>query len=195
MNIFVLDHNPELCAQYHCDKHVVKMILEYAQLLSTAHRILDGRDVPKHSYDDNGKLKTKMVRLLGYETVTDMGPLYKVTHVNHPCSIWVRTAVGNYKYVFDLLIALLREYTHRYGKVHATSRLVPALSKFPTKFPDLRIWTTPFALAMPDHCKVDGTVDSYRRYYVMEKESLLKYTKRKEPFWVSDFRESINSSI
>ena len=42
MNIFYLHENPEICAEYHCDKHVVKMILETAQMLSTAHRIIDG---------------------------------------------------------------------------------------------------------------------------------------------------------
>ena len=45
MNIFYLDTNPALCAEYHCDKHVVKMIIEYAQMLSTAHRVIDGEEV------------------------------------------------------------------------------------------------------------------------------------------------------
>lgn len=60
MNIFYLDKDPKLCAQYHCDKHVVKMILESAQLLCTAVNEAAGKEVAP----------------------------YKSTHVNHPCSIW-----------------------------------------------------------------------------------------------------------
>ena len=70
MNIFYLDKNPDLSAQLHCDKHVVKMILEYAQMLSTAHRVLD------NSQD-----------------------VYKIAHKNHPCTIWVRENKSNYKWL------------------------------------------------------------------------------------------------
>ena len=44
MNIFVLDKDPHIAAQMHCDRHVPKMIVESAQMLSTAHRLLDGEE-------------------------------------------------------------------------------------------------------------------------------------------------------
>lgn len=90
MNVFYLDPSPVLCAQYHYDKHVVKMILESAQLLSTAHHLC-------------GK-----------------GGPYKVTHQNHPSAIWARSSLNHYSWLYCLMMALGREYNYRYGKVHKT---------------------------------------------------------------------------
>jgi len=85
MNIFYLDKDPRICAENHCDKHCVKMILEYAQLLSTAHRVLDG--------DPNQELPD------GRQDV-----LYKATHVNHPSAVWVRQNEANYKWLYKMWI-------------------------------------------------------------------------------------------
>ena len=93
MNIFYLHDDPIYCAQMHCDKHVVKMILEYAQLLSTAHHEIDG---------------------------TPSIDCYKPTHKNHPSAIWARNSRNNYRWLWWLLYGLQDEYTYRYGKVHAT---------------------------------------------------------------------------
>lgn len=95
MNIFILDNNIELCAQYHCDKHVVKQILETCQILCTAHHIWGTENVP-----------------------------YRKTHENHPCSRWVRESKGNYYWALEFGIALCREYTHRYGKNHKCERVL-----------------------------------------------------------------------
>ena len=89
MNIFYLHNDPQVCAAYHCDKHVVKMILEYAQLLSTAHHELDG--VPSIE-------------------------CYKKTHVNHPCTKWVRESLQNYRWLMRLITGLNDEYRKRYNK-------------------------------------------------------------------------------
>ena len=94
MNIFYLDKNPKIAAQMHCDKHVVKMVLEYAQILSTAHRVIDG------------------------DEVADREGLYKIAHKNHPSTAWARAGRGNYNWLSDLWGYLGNEYTHRYGKVH-----------------------------------------------------------------------------
>ena len=99
MNIFILDHDITRCAQAHNDKHVVKMILETAQLLSTVHWQTGGQ-----------------------------GP-YKQTHVNHPCSIWARASKGNYLWLCEFGIELCREYTHRYGKVHKSEAVIRSLAK------------------------------------------------------------------
>jgi hypothetical protein len=92
MNIFYLDRDPVIAAQMMCDKHVVKMILESAQMLSTAHRVLDGD-----------------------EYANKMG-LYKLAHKNHPSTIWVRTSSENYRWLFNHYDALMQEYTYRYDK-------------------------------------------------------------------------------
>lgn len=157
MNIFYLDRNPKIAAEMHCDKHVVKMILESAQMLSTAHRILDG-DKPA---DDSG--------------------LYKITHKNHPCSIWVRANSSNYRWLFDLYESLLIEYAFRYDKHHASNRLVSALRAAPINITHGKLVDPP--MCMPDHCKTDDTVLSYQNYYLIEKSYFANWKRRAVPSW------------
>ena len=95
MQIFILDENPETAAKYHCDKHVIKMILEGCKLLCTAHHI-------------NGSKK----------------PPYRKTHENHPCAKWVRESKENYLWLVKLTEALLHEYTDRYGKIHKSEEVL-----------------------------------------------------------------------
>ena len=92
MNIFYTHHLPSECARDHCDKHVLKMTIEYAQLLSSAHHVIDG---------DNAR-----------------DGIYRLTHKNHPSAVWVRQSVEHYGFVRDLLFRLGGEYYHRYGKSH-----------------------------------------------------------------------------
>jgi len=157
MNIFVLDASPEDAAQQMCDKHVVKMILESAQLLSTAIR-----------------------ELLG-DAVADERQCYKKTHVNHPCSKWTRETWGNYNWLHRHSVALCDEYTRRYGKVHKCESLISRIWK-PGGIA-LRCDRTPFAQCMPDQYKVDGdAVSAYRKYYKGEKAYFAKW-KLGEPEW------------
>jgi hypothetical protein len=174
MNIFYLHHDVAKCAEMHNDKHTVKMILEYAQLLSTAHRVLDGDIVI-------GKSKTgrKQTR---YVLPSDDSILYSATHINHPSSVWVRQSDKNYDWLFGLFQALMTEYTHRYGKIHATSRLEMHLAKLPKNIPQ-KPFTEPTP-AMPDDVKVPGdSIASYRRYYIQNKPHLASWKKRPVPEW------------
>lgn len=152
MNIFILDQEPELAAQYHCDKHVVKMILESAQLLSTCNRYFG----------------------------LDEG--YKSTHVNHPCAKWVRESLSNYYWLMHLAIFLNNEYRYRYNKSvnHKSLEVILELSTPPGL---VDIGLTPFAQAMPDEYKSENAVEAYRLYYLLEKRSILTYTKRSPPKW------------
>ena len=150
MNIFILDNNPQLCAQYHNNKHVVKMILESAQLLCGAHWVTGG-EAP-----------------------------YRLSHKNHPCSIWVRECLENYMWLCDLGMELCIEYTYRYGKRHKTQDIIewciinhPSIEKFGN--------LTPFKLAMPNECKIGNAVDSYREYYIKEKKYFSKWKNRETP--------------
>ena len=159
MNIFVLDLNPKKAAVYHHNAHVVKMILESAQLLSTSHRFLDGEE---KTILKNSRRK-KVYRLKDKREEK----LYQATHINHPCSVWVRESSANYNWLFELFLALNDGYTRRYGKIHKCKSLEHTLKNTPNniKKGDL----TSFALAMPDECKTNDPVESYRNYYKMEK--------------------------
>ena len=159
MNIFYLDKDPVIAAQMHCDKHVVKMILESAQMLSTAHRVLDGDE---------------------YANETGM---YKMAHKNHPSTIWVRSGAANYDWLWKHMRALMREYTYRYGKHHATERLIEPLGNFPKSFKSsFKTYTDP-PMCMPDYCKDEDTVSAYHKYYIMEKSNFATWKRRDKPEW------------
>ena len=155
MNVFYLDEDTKLCAQAHCDKHVVKMILEYAQIMSTAHRVLD----PPSDL---------------------MKPMYKPTHKNHPSAVWVRESDANYQWTHDLWFWLCKEYWWRYDKVHKSwQALYNKVSHTPINIPEGKFFRPP--QCMPDEYKIDtgnpvqDTIDSYRKYYLGDKSSFAKW--------------------
>jgi len=158
MNIFVLDKDPVKCAQYHNDKHVIKMILETAQLLCSVH----------HSVNP------------------DNNAPYRATHLNHPSAIWARESIQNYNWLIELGIELGYEYTHRYGKHHKSIEVIEWCA---SNIPDIPhdIGLTPFALAMPEECKIgNDAVASYRKYYKTEKLHLAEWKNRDIPEWFSN---------
>jgi len=178
MNIFYLDKDPKTCAEMHVDKHCVKMILEYAQLLSTAHRVLDGIQVVGLS--KSGRKQTR------YEISDNRdGILYSATHINHPSAIWVRQSIPNYIWLAELLEMLCIEYTYRYGKIHKveSSGLMQTLkNRFPENIPSGK-WSEPTP-AMPDDVKVEhDSISSYRNYYIKNKTHLAKWKNRNVPEW------------
>jgi len=162
MNIFFLDRNPVIAAQYHADKHCVKMILESAQLLSTAHRVLDGED--KVLPDEREDI------------------LYKATHVNHPSAVWTRSGIEQYRWVHDLLYYLIYEFRQRYHKPHATERLQPALLNAPINIAWDAEWTDP-PQCMPEDVQQDDPVQAYRDYYAKYKSEIAYWKHSNEPDW------------
>jgi hypothetical protein len=166
MNIFILSLNPKEAARLHCDKHVVKMIIETAQLLYSAHWVLNPEGLNENAY--------------------------KLAHRNHPCSIWVRTSITNYMWLASLGWWLSKEYQHRYGehKIHKTeAHIVWLLNNPPTSIPIIN-FTNP-VLAMPDEYKKRDPVESYRLYYIeskLKKRGIVKYTNREWPeFLINEF--------
>lgn len=160
MNIFYVDENPCTAASMLVDKHVVKMILEGCQLLSTAHHILNS-------------------------TNSHTG-IYKQTHKNHPSAVWVRQSYNHYDWLFHHTVALSIEYTYRYGKIHKSREMLTKILIWsPVNIPDSDSWTDP-PKCMPDEFKVDSTVESYRNYYRIGKKHLLKYTNRNPPDWLNN---------
>lgn len=152
MNIFHLHRDPKICAKYHCDKHVVKMILETAQMLSTAYQRHCG-------LDDN---------------------LYKPAYPKHPMTIWVGDSIENYKYTLRLGTELGKEYTKRYRKIHKSSNIISLLRgigrvwNVEDNFQYKSFLIPP--LCMPDEYKEDSYIQSYRNYYIGEKKRFAKYT-------------------
>lgn len=157
------------------------MILELAQLLSTAHRVLDGRETVEKS-----KTGRNVKRWILESELNNV--LYSATHINHPSAVWCRVSTANYQWLHSLLVELCREYTYRYGKIHKCQEigLVSALGNIPTNISN-KPFTEPTP-AMPEPCKVSGdSIQSYRNYYVMEKSRMWswkgKINKRNEPNW------------
>jgi len=145
MNIFYLDKCPKKAAQLQYNKHVVKMILESAQMLCTVHRYFGNEDVP-----------------------------YKSTHLNHPSTVWARTNNRNYIWLYQHMMALGNEYTKRYNKKHLTiTKCEDVLSKFPALLKDA-LYGDPIDMpqCMPDEYKDECSVQAYWNYYIGEKHSV-----------------------
>lgn len=172
MNIFYLDENPKICAEYHCDKHIVKMCIEYSQILSTAHRVLDGEIY----IDDTKKRKIKRYKL--NNSLDDI--LYKSTHINHPSCIWVRENKLHYEYLYNLLIECLNEFTNRYNKIHACSKLIAPLNNIPINIPYIDFTQPP--LCMPEDCHIGNSIESYRQFYKVHKRKFCTW-KNRIPHW------------
>lgn len=149
---------PKICAEMHCNAHCCKMIIEYAQMLSTAHRVL--------------------------ETNLDENLIYKSTHVNHPCAIWVRQSSLNYMWLYELFICLCNEYTRRYSRKHLTDKKLRNILCFlPKNIPNKGF--TNFPKAMPDDVKENNVVLAYRNFYCKYKLEIAVWPKN-PPDWFEE---------
>jgi len=157
MNIFFLDKTPELSAKMLCDKHIPKMLLESAQMLSTA--------IQKH----RGRIED----------------LYKPAYPNHPMTIWVGECLENFSWALQNAIAIHDEYKFRFGKIHKSYRIIEDILQNDYKWdiPNTSNLTR-VPQCMPDEYKDDDYVVAYRRYYVGEKKYFAKWEKgRSQPEW------------
>lgn len=154
MNIFVLDLDAKQAAEQYCDKHVIKQVLETAQLLCSVYHL------------------------------QEISAPYKLTHKNHPCAVWARSSIANFDWLLIHAKALCEEYAARYGKRHKTEEVINWCenNKHQLAFPSTEL--SPFSLAMPDEFKVEGNpVESYRNYYREGKKHLHQW-KRNRPAWL-----------
>lgn len=159
MNIFYLNKDPKIAAIQHNDKHCVKMILEYAQMLSTAHRECDGDKRANHL------------------------SMYKKAHLNHPSTVWARENEAQYNWLYELFVALADEYSYRYEKKHSTDLLLRTALMIP---PQKIIKNEPFKQppqCMPDKYKCDDSEIAYQKFYLGEKAHFSKWKKRDMPSW------------
>jgi hypothetical protein len=156
MNIFFLHYDPKTCAQLHANKHIVKMCIETAQLLCSAHHM----------------------------TNSDYKAHYKLSHKNHPCAVWTRSSLSNYKWLCDLGIELCKEYTFRYEKIHKCQPIIEELS---WNFPDIEdIGFTSPKQCMPDMYKDEDPVEAYRQYYIFDKSHIHQWKKREVPDFIQE---------
>jgi hypothetical protein len=153
------------------------MILETAQLLSTAHRLLDGTE----SIDTSSGRKKRVYALPDERDAV----LYSATHANHPSAVWARQSVENYNWLVDHLFALSDEYTYRYGKTHLTiTKLGVAIASPPL---NLKEWDmTPMPSCMDEQYKIgEDPIANYRNYYKYGKASMHSWKKREVPEWIN----------
>lgn len=157
MNIFVLDEDPVKAAMAMCDKHVPKMVLESAQLLCSVYymTVKTHEDVP-----------------------------YRLTHKNHPCSIWCRESQANFNWLCNHAMSLCDEFNFRFGKTHASKSVIDWCRTNIHRIPFNLMEPSKFALAMPDQYKKETAAASYRSYYKNEKKKFAKWERgRSAPEW------------
>lgn len=170
MNIFVLSEDPRVAAQHMCNKHVVKMIVESAQLLSTVYR-----------------LKMEERWSLPHDDKRMYPRLYRATHVGHPAVKWVSESVHNTEWLWHHQLALVAEYVKRYKKFHKTQDIINELEMVRyTIWNGTGDWTmhTPFVQCMPEKYRSNDAVAAYRSYYIEEKAYFAKWAPHTEaPHW------------
>ena len=162
MNIFGIDTDTTSCATYHTDRHIVKMPLETAQMVSFVYYHKDLWD---------GEVPNLLMN-------------FSAGHDKHPCSLWLRENLVNFLWTCEFGIKLIEEYRFRYdSQKHERCKMIFEWSL--DNLPNLPVAEfTPFAKAMPEEYKVDCSVESYRNYYRMGKSELHKWTKRNKPEWI-----------
>ena len=181
MNIFILDTDPVVAAQSQCDKHVVKMVTESAQMLSTAHRVLDGAIEKRLS--SSGKT------IGDYWALPDSREhvLMRAVHMKHPCTVWTMQSAHNYNWHYEHYCALSEEYSHRYGKQHGAfynNEIGQALKKLPQNISVAGLTQFPLAMKQFPQCIVeDDIVQSYQNFYREAKADFAKWTRREIPAW------------
>jgi hypothetical protein len=180
LNLFILDEDPVKAAQMVCNAHATKMVVESGQMLSTVHRMLDGKMERRES--KSGKTRVK------YWVLPDEreNVLYKAVHMAHPCTVWTMKTKSNYMWHFEHFVALAKEFTCRYGKMHKTYTDLAKLLKTPPKnIPDGPLTLWPLAMKSNPECMFpDDPVKSYRMFYQTKQDRFkMAWTKREAPEW------------
>jgi len=185
MNIFVLSEEPREAAQMVCDKHCSKMIIESGQMLSTAHRMLDGYMEKRPS--KSGKV---MVKYYVHPNNNLENALYKAVHHHHPCTVWSMKSKANYLWHYEHFLGLIDEFLVRYKKLHMTAnKLTEVLAQPPENIPDIGLTEFPQAMNNFPLCKVEGDpVAAYRKYYHMTKDFAVWNKGRSAPYWWQGFQ-------
>lgn len=191
MNIFILDENPEIAAQMHCDKHCNKMIVEHAQMLSAAYYSTLGIS-RKKEIPEKQKLVNEMFS--GWPRKKEDGSEwhYAITHVNHPCTIWTRHSKENFEWLLQCTDELCSEFQKRWKHQPSIKKIIDWMYQNPPKLSSIGL--TPFAQAMPECFRTEKATEAYQKYYAM-KTSYMKVEWRysEKPKWFTE--DLINESV
>lgn len=181
MNIFVLDNDHKKCAEYHPNQQLPKMVLESCQLMSAAHRMIDGKLV--EGFNANGR-KRKEYKLSDPKIDKI---IYSASHTGHPCTLYTKETVDNYLWLWEHTKYLSEEFTYRTGKVHLSWEKLGKILATPPKGLT-KTGLTEFCQCFPSQYKVDrDAVQGYRNYFNAEKQILqnrpAQWKKRDIPYW------------
>jgi len=163
MNLFILDQDPQLSAEYHTDRHIVKMPTETAQMISFVYHDINLWNQEKPSFIMQ----------------------FSKTHYNHPCSIWIRESLSNFLYTCIFGLELYKEYQYRYQKLDKHERaknIFEYALKNPPKIEQKGL--TEFAKAMDKEYICSDPIESYRNYYRLGKSHLHSWKNRNKPHWL-----------
>jgi hypothetical protein len=160
MNLFVLDSDFDKCAQFHIDKHIVKIPVETAQVLCTANWI-NGKEAP-----------------------------YKLSHKNNPISLWVAASQQNYDWTINYGLALCAEYTYRYGRIHASEAVIKWCYVNRPILPNIGLTPHYQAMPECLRVSGDAVSAYRKYYvnckvYDNAGNPMLKWTKRNKPEWIN----------
>lgn len=177
MNIFILDLDPYLCAKYHCNKHITKMVVEHCQILGSIAYTARG-------INRKAEISSEFVNKFfqGFPRSLNGNPHpYGIGYRNHPCTQWTAKSLDNYLWLTQLTDEMCKEYTRRYGRKHACEDINQWYLKNRPNLPKLGL--TPFAQAMPADCKDADPVKAYRTYYKNYKKDFAKWPEGMTPHW------------
>jgi hypothetical protein len=156
MNIFYIDADPIKAAQQLADDHIRKMQIESAQMCCTAH----------------------------WETGNEAP--YKRAHKNHPSTIWTRQSIQHYDWLVQHGLEICNEFELRYGKEHATKKILVWLQQNKPSIPDNGF--TPPPQCMPEEFRKENTIEAYKNFYINDKIAIKgldwKKIPDKKPLWV-----------
>jgi len=185
MNLFILDTDPDKCAEYHIDKHVTKMQLECAQMMCTNHWIDHILGYVPRALDKNENQTIKdFVKPERAKAMENRLFPYLPCHINHPCTIWMRESLENYYWSFCYAHALSLEQAHRTGGTHKSFEVIRNLPE-PTNLVDVGLTTFKLAMKiMPEKWKnEEKPVWSYRNFYMFDKVDFASWKNRSIPYW------------
>jgi hypothetical protein len=165
MNIFVLHENPRIAAEMHCDKHVPKMIVEHAQMLTAAYYSTVGIS-RKKEIPDKQNLVNELFQGWPRKNKDGSEWHYAITHVNHPCTVWTRASLENFNWLLECTEALCQEFKRRWKHEPSILKIVNWMKANPPRLKSSE--RTPFAQALPECYKNANAVAAYRKYYAFK---------------------------
>ena len=193
MNIFVLHEDPKVAAQMHCERHILKMIIEHTQMMAATYYHTIGINRKKEILENQEKVSSLFSGFPRKDENGNDNP-YKISHVNHPCTVWTRASLSNFNWLLDCTKALCEEFTYRYKGIHSVESIVDWMYQNPPQIEDIGL--TPFAQAIPDFYKGSDPIEAYRKYYAFKTSYMKvnwKLEERTPSWWTPEFiSESIN---